>query len=62
MSILIAAHQVGKLLVGEAHDVAPDVGMAAQPRGHRVGQEYLSIAEDLELPVIVVRQQRNRKE
>ena len=45
----VAAHQVGDLRVGEPRDVAPDVGIAAQPIGQGVGAGHLGIAEDLEL-------------
>ena len=41
---------------------APDVGMAAQPLGQGVGVGHLGITEDLELAVIVVRQQRDHEE
>ncbi len=59
---LIAAHQVGELLVGEPHAAAPDVGLATQPLGQGIRPCHVGVAEDLELPVIMVRQKRNRKE
>ena len=45
----VLADQLGDLLVGEAHDVPPDVGQDRNRCGDVVGAEHVGVAEDLEL-------------
>ena len=54
----VLADLLGHLLVGEADDVAPAIGVLLKLAGHRIGTEHLGIADDLELPAIVLLEQR----
>ena len=47
--------------IGEPHRAAPDVGIAAEAFGKGIGTCHVGVAKDFELPVIVIRQQRNHK-
>ncbi len=56
---LVAPHQVGSLLIGEPGNAAPDVGIAAQTIGHGIRLRSMGITEDLELAVVMTRQERD---
>jgi hypothetical protein len=57
----VLAHEPGDLLVGEAGDVAPDVGVRTEPRGDPVRTSDIGIAKDLEVFVIMCREQSRRE-
>jgi hypothetical protein len=50
----VLADELDHLVVGPAHDVAPDVDFLAEAPREVIGTNHIAIAKDLELPMIVL--------
>ena len=52
---------LGQLRVGQVRDIAPDVAQLPQRCGDAIGLRHAGVAVDLDLPAVVIGQQRQQE-